>query len=843
MSAVSMKRVLLLPILLIVLLAVLTAYTGFAQSVSLRRSQDQVAHTHQVLETVRGLFSSLQDAETGQRGYLLTGREDYLEPWTAAKSRMPGQLARLRMLTADNPAQTARVHRLSDAMDARLDVLERNLQLSRSGNLAAAQANIATGLGKIQMDRIRVIVREIVAEEDNLLAGREALAEAEEHKSLWLSLGVGGLALAGLGFTVAAMARSNWRLRIALNERDAAESGKRDADNLVRAVFENIPDYLYTFDVTPDGRFLIGDFNPALAKLLGGDMTPWRGRDVMEAFPVMGPRLVELYSRVIETGAATAIRDSTEVPGVGVITWESTLAAVHEDAGRVTRIVGSSRDITQRERAEEQLRRAQRMEAIGQLTGGVAHDFNNLLQVIRANLEMIERHLTDKKALARLANATHAADRAADLTRQLLAFARRQPLEPEVVNPARLVQTMTEMLRRTLGEAIEVETIIAGGLWNTVADPAQVESALLNLAINARDAMPGGGRLMIELANAALDDRYAARDGDITPGQYVMLAVSDTGQGMSRETIARVFEPFFTTKVEGKGTGLGLSMVHGFVKQSKGHIQIYSEPGQGTTVKIYLPRTRAAEAPAERREILTGGHGETVLVVEDDAAVREAACAMLADLGYHCIQSDGPDAALEILRGDQAVDLLFTDVVMPGRVKTPAFVREAKALRPGMAVLYTSGYTENAIVHHGRLDEGVTLLSRPYGRADLARKVAASLVDGRQAVLVVEDEGLVRAAAVDLIADLGFAVLEAANAKEALAILDSDARIDILFTDIGLPDQRGDDLAKQARVQRPDLRIILASGYTERDAVEGLDDVTALDKPYDAAALAKALRG
>lgn len=839
----SLRRELLLPILLIAVLAGLTIYTGFSQSVSLRRSQAEVTHTHEVLETARGLFSSLQDAETGQRGYLLTGRDDYLEPWRAAKVIIPGQLARLRTLTADNRSQVERVNQLEQAIGERIRLLEINLRLGRSGDLKQARANVATGEGKARMDRIRLIVGQIVAEEDALLARRQAVAEAEERKSLALTLGVGGLALCGLAFAVAAMAAANRDLRRALAQRDAARSDKRDADNLVRAVFENIPDYLYTFEVTPDGRFLIGDFNPALAKLLGGDMTPYRGRDVMEAFPVLGPRLVEMYSRVIETGRATVMRDSAEVPGVGVIIWESMLAPVFDESGRPTRIVGSSRDITEREQAEEQLRKAQRMEAVGQLTGGVAHDFNNLLQVIRANLEMIERGLTDEKALARLSSAIHAADRAADLTRQLLAFARRQPLEPEVVNPGRLVQAMAEMLRRTLGETVEVETVIAGGLWNTIADPAQVESALLNLAINARDAMPGGGRLTIELANAALDDRYAARDADITPGQYVMLAVSDTGQGMSRETIARVFEPFFTTKSEGKGTGLGLSMVHGFVKQSKGHIQIYSEPGQGTTVKIYLPRTRKAEAPADRRELLVGGHGETILVVEDEAAVREAACAMLTDLGYHCIQAEGPDAALDVLRGERVIHLLFTDVVMPGTMKTPAFVREARALRPGLTVLYTSGYTENAIVHHGRLDEGVTLLSKPYGKADLARKVAASLVDQRQAVLVVEDEGLVRAAAVDMVADLGFVVFEAADATEALAILDRDGRIDILFTDIGLPDMRGDDLARQARAKRPDLRIILASGYTDRGAVEGLAGVTGLNKPYDAGALARALRG
>ncbi|MES2034975.1 MAG: response regulator, partial [Pseudomonadota bacterium] len=602
---------------------------------------------------------------------------------------------------------------------------------------------------------------------------------------------------------------------------------------LIRAVFENIPDYLYTFNITPDGRFLVGDFNPALARLMGGDVTPFRGRDIMDVFPAIGPQLKAVYDRVLAAGRAITTRDTIDVPGVGVVAWESMLAPVLDASGRATRIVGSSRDISERERAEEQARRSQRMEAVGQLTGGVAHDFNNLLQVIRANLEMVERVVKDAKSKARLQNAIHASDRAADLTRQLLAFARRQPLEPQVVNPGRLVGDMAMLMRRTLGEAVEVETVIAGGLWNTVADPAQLESALLNLAINARDAMPEGGRLTVELANAAL--------ADITPGQYVMLAVSDTGQGMTRETMARVFEPFFTTKVEGKGTGLGLSMVYGFVKQSKGHIQIYSELGQGTTVKIYLPRTRKREAVPAAAERMDEGRGEMILVVEDEDAVREAACAMLTDLGYDCIQADGPAAALEILRSDRRIDLLFTDVIMPGKMKTPAFVAAAMDLRPGLPVLYTSGYTENAIVHHGRLDEGVALLSKPYAKADLARKIAAGLRAGRETVLLVEDEALVRAAAAEMITELGFAVIEAVDATAALLIIESGARVDVLFTDIGLPGMRGDELARMARTIRPGLRLVLASGYSDSEVMQGVEDVVALDKPYDAGALAKAL--
>ena len=370
------------------------------------------------------------------------------------------------------------------------------------------------------------------------------------------------------------------------------------------------------------------------------------------------------------------------------------------------------------------------MEAIGQLTGGVAHDFNNLLQVIRGNLELLQRSVEgDERGELRLKNAIFGAERAAQLTRQLLAFARRQPLEPKVVNLSRLVSDMADLLRRTLGESIEVETVVAGGLWNTIADPAQVESALLNLALNARDAMPTGGRLTVEITNAVLDEAYARNANDVAPGQYVMLAVTDTGDGMSEEVRARVFEPFFTTKTEGKGTGLGLSMVYGFVKQSNGHIQIYSEPGSGTTVKIYLPRSRQPEtapAPPPPPET-TADRGLTILVVEDEAAVREAAVAMLDELGYRALEAVDAQSALALVEGGAEIDLVFTDVVMPGPLRTREFAQALKALRPELPVLFTSGYTDNAIIHQGRLDEGVHLISKPYARAELARRLAQLL--------------------------------------------------------------------------------------------------------------------
>jgi CheY-like chemotaxis protein len=405
-----------------------------------------------------------------------------------------------------------------------------------------------------------------------------------------------------------------------------------------------------------------------------------------------------------------------------------------------------------------------------------------------------------------------------------------------------MVTDMAEMLRRTLGETIEVETVIAGGLWNTLADPAQVESTLLNLALNARDAMPDGGRLTIEITNAVLDETYARRETEVEPGQYVLLAVSDTGAGMSQETLTRVFEPFFTTKGEEKGTGLGLSMVYGFVKQSNGHVQIYSEPGHGTTVKIYLPRSRAAVSASETvGEGPLSGRRETILVVEDDDLVRASTVGILRDLGYTCVHAPDGAAALEMIRSGTKIDLLFTDVVMPGPVKSQDLAAQATALRPGLPVLFTSGYTENAIVHHGRLDEGVQFLSKPFSREDLARRIRALLKNATPVVLVVEDEPLVRMAAADMVETLGFTALQAADASEALSVLERGERVDILFTDVGLPGMRGPALAAAARKLRPDLKVVFASGYGETEEARAIPDAAHLGKPYQHSQLAEVL--
>jgi signal transduction histidine kinase len=418
----------------------------------------------------------------------------------------------------------------------------------------------------------------------------------------------------------------------------------------------------------------------------------------------------------------------------------STLTRANADLARQSLALAEAnrtllKQIDEREKAEAALRQAQKMEAIGHLTGGVAHDFNNLLQIILSSLGMLRRRAVrwnlSSEALpdfqSFVDSATEGANRAAGLTRQLLAFARRQPLEPTRIDVNKLVAGMSELLRRTLGEAVAVETVQAGGLWPIFADANQLESALVNLAVNARDAMDGGGKLTIETGNAFLDENYVRTIEDVQPGQYVMVAVTDTGSGMTKEVLASAFEPFFTTKDIGHGTGLGLSQVYGFVKQSGGHIMIYSELGEGTTVKLYLPRlvspdSAADDEPAEQA-LPKAAQSELILVVEDEEAVRAFTVEMLRELGYGILEAANGHAALRLIDANPAIQLLFTDVGLPGGVNGRQLADEALKRRPDLKVLFTSGYTRNAIVHGGRLDAGVALIGKPFTYAALAEKI------------------------------------------------------------------------------------------------------------------------
>jgi signal transduction histidine kinase/CheY-like chemotaxis protein len=570
-----------------------------------------------VRDELMKVVGQVEAAETGQRGYLLTGRVDYLAPYTKAVEALPGSLERLSGLVSDDSAEQRSIARLRQLVQSKLDELRLTVAARQRGDADAALAVVNNDTGFRLMQDIRERVRTMEDAESRRIGDRRASAE---RSAMLLQ---GGVAIA----------------------------------------------------------FMI--------------------------ICVLG-FLIARYTR-IALGEITTARDKLLTANV----------ALMEQIGR-------------REQVEGQLRQSQKMQALGQLTGGIAHDFNNMLGVITGSHDLIARRIKngDFNIQRFVDAATSATERAAILTQRLLAFARQQPLAPQPVDANRMIAGMSDLLGSTLGEQIRIETVTGAGLWTVHADAQQLENAIINIAINARDAMPDGGRLTIETANAYLDDVYCRQNPEVEPGQYAMIAITDTGAGMSAEVASRVFDPFFTTKPAGKGTGLGLSQAYGFVKQSRGHIKIYSELGAGTTVKIYLPRltgdakelrTRTTSEPMR-----TGDRSEIILVVEDDALMRRLTTEALHELGYTVFDSESATAALEIVDRVADVKLLFTDVVMPD-INGKKLADEALRRRPDLKVLFTTGYTANAVVHGGVLDPGVHMIGKPFTLDQLAAKVRAVL--------------------------------------------------------------------------------------------------------------------
>ena len=822
-----------------------------------------VGHTHEVITTTQEFLSAIQDAETGQRGYLITSQESYLQPYKAALGQVHDLLHRLSSLSAADPLQVERIGRLSVFAEQRLAELEKNMALVREGRVQAAEALTRNDRGKIAMDNVRQVVAEIEAANDEQREQLISEARRAERFSLVSMIAI-------LAALVAVLATAGVLLRKTLNSfRQAEQRADENAEQL-RVALDSLSQGISVFDA--DNRLIAWNtcfvelFSvPAAYQVVGTPYTSFVRHDWVDeegdfletpeqlaAAPPEAARPGEpiVYERRRKDGRTFEMRRTPVSTGGFVVTYT---------------------DITARLKTEAQLRASQRMEAVGQLTGGVAHDFNNLLTVVVGNLDLLLRDVQkarpnagrDPELAAKLRAALGAAERGAQLTRQLLAFARRQPLEPQPLDLGRVVAEAATLLRRSLGETVEIEAATAAGLWTVLADPAQLENLIINLALNARDAMPEGGRLTIELANVVLDAEYARENPEAPAGQYVLLAVSDTGHGMAPDVAARAFDPFFTTKPEGKGTGLGLSQAYGFVKQSGGHIKIYSEVDHGTTVRVYLPRTNRSVTQTERSPVdLPLGTGRTVLVVEDDEQVRRTVVAMLHDLGYATIEAGDGNSALAVLATDQReIDLMFTDVVLPGVLRGRELADRARAIRPRLAIAYTSGYTQNAIIHHGRVDEGIVFLSKPYRKDDLARKLREALltvgnwgneepareqvrVDGFQPgmVLIVEDEAIVRLSTLGFVEALGHRGVGVGTAAEALAVLtEGRDRIDLVILDVGLPDRSGEDLALQIREQWPGLPIIIASGYG--GGAEAAEPGTArLAKPYDLSALSAKFR-
>ncbi|WP_292659461.1 CHASE3 domain-containing protein, partial [Mesorhizobium sp.] len=563
-------------------------------------------------QLLSGLLSLAQEAESGQRGYLLTGEKSYLEPYRSAVGAIPGQLAHIDSLTAPDDQLVQPINHIKDALSQKQAELAETIALYDQGNATKALDLIRSGQGKAVMDEIRTSMDTVRRISAAAVAARDAHTDQVEA---WLRIG-------------------------------------------------------------------------SLAALLA-------------IFLLAGYAIRESRRRFREV-------------------------AVAQDE-LVRKNVALGKEIETREKAESQIRQMHKMEAVGQLTGGIAHDFNNMLAVIISAMNLAQRKLArGEHDIAQFIDAAiDAATRAANLTARLLAFSRQQPLAPQIVDANRLLTGMSDLIRRALGETIRIETVLAGGLWKTHADPSQIENAVLNLAVNARDAMGDDGKLTIETANSHLDDSYAAAHAEVAAGQYVMIAVSDTGSGMTPDVIAKAFEPFFTTKAVNKGTGLGLSQVFGFVKQSGGHVNIYSEPGEGTTIKIYLPRYFGAEEPAvttRRGDNTAAPVTETILVVEDDARVRVSTTEAIRELGYTVIHAASGEEALQKLAENPNVALLFTDIVMPvmnGR----KLAEEAVARMPLLKVIFTTGFTRNAVVHNGVLDHDVHFLAKPFTIEQLAAKL------------------------------------------------------------------------------------------------------------------------
>jgi signal transduction histidine kinase/DNA-binding response OmpR family regulator len=834
------RLVLLLAVPLFLVLAVVTLL-AFRFAADERDAQAWVRHTYQVMEAERRLQDDMQTAETGMRGFILSRDPSFERGFRANLARIPNDLRLLRDLTADNPSQQARADRLQKLLEARA----RGFEAAVRGNTAPVvrTPEAMTGLlrGRQQMNAIRAEVTAGLVEEQHLLDARDHDRRDTENLEISFAAGAGALTLVILLLAAALLVRNNVSLA-------AAEQARANEAAILRATLETVREGIAYFTAegllcAANGRFqLLLGLPENLIRLQETRLADFEGLGRDSFTSIFQPPAPD-------KGGGDAAH----------ITWADRELDIYKAPVSTGGFLIGVVDITERLRAEAMVRQSQKMEAIGHLTGGVAHDFNNLLQVISANLDLAAAGAAvqaDPRLKERLANAAGAVARGSRLTGQLLAFARRQALEPKSVDLGRVIRDMSDMLRRTLGETIAVETVIAGGLWNTLADPSQVENTVLNLAINARDAMPDGGKLTLEVANAYLDDAYAAAHTEVMPGQYVMLAVTDTGSGMTPEVMGRVFEPFFTTKAEGKGTGLGLAQAYGFVKQSGGHIKIYSEMGHGTTVKLYLPRTRReADVLDTGTGLPVRGGQEHVLVVEDDRDVRAAVVDMLTDLGYQVSHAENAESALALLRR-QAPAMIFTDVVMPGAISTREFARRAQEMHPGIRILYTSGYTQNAIVHNGKLDDDALLLSKPYRKDELARKLRSVFagtargaipdrgIDQRRGkVLVVEDVALIRVTTMDMVEQLGFETVEAGDAPEALALLRQDSGIAILLTDLGLPGMSGRQLVEEALRLRPGLKVIIASGYSTREQ-EGAAlafGTSYLVKPFDMKQLREAL--
>jgi signal transduction histidine kinase/DNA-binding response OmpR family regulator/CHASE3 domain sensor protein len=820
------------------------AMLAITHSNSAARQQHLVVGNYETMSLMRDTVVALQDAEIGQKNYLLTGDMANLGPYERARLRIEAGLRQLEAAASTDPDATQLVRDFRSLVREKLESLGSIVAAYQIHGREAALALARTGSSSATQERIRGIGDMFIEGQRLLLARRLAMLRSEQHKA-----DIAGLLVMGGAFVCLIAG-----IIIIVGGAGRLERAQRDLlarSSLLKTTLESLRDPICVIDA--EGSVVA--WNEPFVQLAGWDPVKsgalTREQLLSGRLPAMRALLEPLNLDVAAPDRSLTARVSYDGCEYEVSRGEMS------GGGAVVRCV----DITVQLRDEAALRQGQKMEATGQLTGGMAHDFNNILQVIRANLDLMKDDVgANPGVVARLQSATAAAERGARLTQQLLAFARRQPLAPEPTDVAQLLSDLADLLRHSLGERITIELAISDDPWNARIDSGQLENAILNLAINARDAMPDGGTVRVEVSNVTLDRSYAILHPDVTPGAYVLVAVSDTGTGMPPEVAAQAFDPFFTTKRDGKGTGLGLSMVYGFVRQSNGHIRIDSAIGQGTSVKLYLPRTLDPVAGKETDPTIAPTGRERILVVEDHDDVRQAVVDMLGGWGYRVTAVESADAAAALLNKNPDFDLLFTDIVMPGTLPVMEMVALAQRLRPGIAVLLTSGYARDLIPETGQ--SRYPMIVKPYGAEALAARVrnvlsarrmppqssaaaseaAAAVVtamDLPRRILLVEDEVVLRMSVSDMLVRLGCSVAGVGSAEQALDLLMRDGSFDLLLTDLGLPGMSGEELAAEVQRRFPRLPVVIASGYGRPEGqADGHQFIT---KPYSAIDLQQAL--
>ncbi|MBR0828317.1 CHASE3 domain-containing protein [Bradyrhizobium manausense] len=735
-------------------LAILLIITAASIGLDLKSRADTAWTNHavEVLKKISDLRLLVRRAESAARGYELYRSQTFNDEFATARAQIAPSLGDLKRAVRDNPDQVALVEATEPLIKRRIDIAAEAMRLRADRDEAGIAALQGKAEGRGLMETVTSNLDRLTADEEELLAARAA--DSRRTGIVLLGIDVAGVVLILL--LVGLLLRETGRARVALqstlhetkaaNEALEAAVAERTAHlvtahdelrlsvNVLQSTFHSMAEAVLVID--EKGEVLLS--NPAAERTLvhrtGMNLQTMRERATVvtkEDGTVLN--FDELPSARVLRGEEFDEHEIVILPNSGSPTRHLVVSGrpMRDGQGAISGAVLVYHDATASRETERQLHQSQKLDAIGKLTGGVAHDFNNMLTVISGNTETLVSELKEQPEPQRVAKLIlEAADRCAELIQHLLAFARKQPLRPRNVEINAALTDIAKLLRPTLGEQIQIETALEQGAVTSHIDPSRLTNAVLNMAINARDAMPGGGKLLLETHKVELDEAYAQANPGVVPGPYVMVAVSDTGTGMSKEIQEQAFEPFFTTKEVGKGSGLGLSMVYGFVRQSGGHIKIYSELGHGTTIKLYLPPGQGEMEAAGPVAAPSGGGVETIFVVEDDNLVRTFVTAQLESLGYKTIAAADSRAALALVDRGAAFDLLFTDIVIPGGMSGRELAEVITKRRPGLKVLFTSGYTDDAVVQQGKLGEGVRLLTKPYRRNQLADMIRLALNGG-----------------------------------------------------------------------------------------------------------------